>query len=101
MTAILRVAASASIEEPTAEAAFETTVAAVRRAYWARNGPGWEVPLGVGRWIRPMLVQTLIETYTRCPDDMRDRFLRSIIQSSKATEAPYSPILNNRLFTPL
>ncbi len=86
ITAILSVAANAAIEDPTADVAFETTVTADRREYWARNGPGWDVPPGIGRWIRPMLVKTLVEAFARCPDDKRDRFIRSIIQYHHAIQ---------------
>jgi hypothetical protein len=94
LTAILSVAANAAIEEPTAEVAFETTVTAERREFWARTGPSWEVPLGMGRWIRPMLVQTMVEAYARCPEEKRDRFIRSIIQYHHAIQnwAPGSEI---------
>jgi hypothetical protein len=86
MTTILSLAANATIEDPTADVAFETTITADRRDYWARNGPGWDVPHGHGRWIRPMLVNTLVEAFARCPDDKRDRFLRSIIQYHHAIQ---------------
>jgi hypothetical protein len=94
MTAILSVAANTAIEDPTADVAFETTVTADRREYWARNGPGYEIPPGIGRWIRPMLVQTLVEAFATCPDDKRDRFMRSIIQYHHAIQnwAPGSEI---------
>jgi hypothetical protein len=94
MTAILSVAANVTIEDPTADVAFETTVTADRREYWARNEPGWDVPPGIGRWIRLMLVETLVEAYAKCPDDKRDRFIRSIIQYHHAIQywAPGSEI---------
>ncbi|MGH7960454.1 MAG: hypothetical protein ACRERD_01355, partial [Candidatus Binatia bacterium] len=52
------------------------------------------IPLGIGRWIRPMLVQTLVEAFARCPDDDRDRLLRAIVQYHHAIQnwAPGSEI---------
>jgi hypothetical protein len=78
LTAILSLAANVAIAEPTAEVAIETTATATKREYWARQGSGWNVPAGSGRWIRPMLVETLVSAVAACPPDKQDRFQRSI-----------------------
>lgn len=84
MAAIISVAGNVSIQEPTADMAYETTSGSRQREYWCRNAPEYEFPSGFGRAIDPKLPGMLIQAFDEHPE--RDRLHRAMVQYHHALQ---------------
>lgn len=84
MAAILSVTANTSIQDPTADMAYETTEGSSHREYWSRNPPEHDFPSGFGRAIIPQLPEAMIRAYAE--HRKQDRFHRAIVQYHHAIQ---------------
>jgi hypothetical protein len=84
LTALLSVVANATIGEPTAYIALETTADSTSREFFTQNLETGEWPMGPGRLVTADLFPPLVEAFFTHND--QDRFHRAVVQYHHALQ---------------